>query len=410
MTENKNNIGLLLRDFNVIGGIERVATTLSNELSKHYNVFVIVYSNKNRLFDFSGKLLILDQNAQSNKIIHRFTRSFKKFFMLRNFVKKYNLGSIISFGEHPNILNILSRSTNNSILTIHSYKSKEESERRDFRGVVNKVLIRFLYNKSDKIITVSRSLKKDLVSNFNLQERKIVPIYNPFNTDDIIKRSSEPLSTEFQKKSNAKRLITIGRICHTKAFWHLIRSFSEVKKEFADIELVIIGEAFLDVEIKIKDQLLTLINELNLEDCIRFIDYTENPYNLLKSADIFVSSSILEGFGNVIVESMICCLPVIFPDCKAGPREILAPGSRDVNLKDKIEFAEFGILTPVCDGKFRNAYEPLTNEEKFLLDAIKVLLNDKNMSKDYSDKGKARAFDFDSKRIINEYLEIINEN
>ena len=51
-----------------------------------------------------------------------------------------------------------------------------------------------------------------------------------------------------------------------------------------------------------------------------------DPYPWYRSADLFVLSSLWEGFGNVIVEALECGLPVVSTEAAGGPREILENG------------------------------------------------------------------------------------
>ena len=64
--------------------------------------------------------------------------------------------------------------------------------------------------------------------------------------------------------------------------------------------------------------------------------FVDNPFAYLSKAGVFVLSSACEGFGNVLVEALLCGCPVVSTDCPGGPAEILENG-------------KYGELVPVGD-------------------------------------------------------------
>ena len=175
-----------------------------------------------------------------------------------------------------------------------------------------------VYKHSDKVIAISEGVSKDLIDNFNLSPQKVSRIYNP-SADPVIKDLSNENIDHPWFKRDMPIIIGIGRLTEQKDFYTLVDSFSLVTKE-KECKLIIIGEG------PEKNKIETLISERSLEKDVDLIGFQKNPWKYLSKSNLFVLSSLWEGFGNVIVESMYLGVPVISTDCPSGPREILNNG------------------------------------------------------------------------------------
>src|SRR5690606_7202999 len=122
-----------------------------------------------------------------------------------------------------------------------------------------------------------------------------------------------------------KQLCAMGRFVATKRFEMLIDAFARLTPEVPDWDLTIWGEG----------PLLSLLQEkvrkLGLQERIRLPGKTDQPWEALSRADAFVMTSEVEGFPNVLLESMALGLPCVTMDCPSGPAELSRDG-RDAIL------------------------------------------------------------------------------
>lgn len=366
-------------------------------IPENYNLYIITYENKNINYDHKGKVINLNIPGCSSKL-GKFISTIRRIIKVREIKKKYNIEKTISFLDNPNIINILSRYKDKVIISIRNQKSKEIQGKNE---KILRLLICKIYNKADKIVALSNGVKDDLLLNFSIKSDKLDVIYNPVDIEYINSLKDEELERKYKKIFNDKdyTIITSGRLAYQKGQWYLLRAFKNITKTIDNINLVILGEGELGNELR------QMAKNLNIQNKVHFLGFQSNPFKFIKSSDLFVFTSLFEGFGNVITESMACGTIVVSSDCKSGPKEILNPSNIDVQIKDTY-LADYGILIPEFDGNKYEYNAPLTKEEENLSKCIINLLNDKELKKHYEEKLFERVQEFDPKIIVNKWCEL----
>lgn len=119
---------------------------------------------------------------------------------------------------------------------------------------------------------------------------------------------------------HAKRIITIGRYVYQKGYDLLLQAWAEVEKHFPDWTLDIYGMGDQTACRQLMADLGIDIRRCHLNGPI------EDVVKVYQDSSVFVLSSRFEGFGLVLVEAMVCGLPVVSFDCPAGPDEIITDG------------------------------------------------------------------------------------
>ena len=105
-----------------------------------------------------------------------------------------------------------------------------------------------------------------------------------------------------------------------KQFDLLIKAFLKLKEKHLDWDLVILGNG------EERDNLNHMTRNFGITDRVHFPGSVGNISEWYERADLFVLSSIVEGFPNVLLEALTYGLPCISFDCNTGPRDIIQDG------------------------------------------------------------------------------------
>tara|TARA_B100001027_G_C16263091_1_gene330514 strand:+ start:916 stop:2022 length:1107 start_codon:yes stop_codon:yes gene_type:complete len=298
---------IFFHPYSSLGGADRSLARLINNLDiNKFEVAFICLNNPYILNFLKRKINII--KLKSN-------RSIFSILEIRRYLNKFSNEKNVIFVSNQNFANVIStfiiKKFPNIKLVLIDRNHIDELEYSNnlldsFKKIVIKFLMRLFYKNSDLIIGNAKILSRDLSL---LVKKKVKTIYNPAKDKSII-----ALSNKKVKIINKKKLIiNIGRLEIQKDHITLIKSIENL----CDINLLIIGYGSLLVKLR------KIIKTKKLKDRVKIITNISNPYPYLKKADLFVLSSLYEGFPNVLTEAIMLNIPVLSSNCRSGPKEIL---------------------------------------------------------------------------------------
>lgn len=235
------------------------------------------------------------------------------------------------------------RSKNYLVVSRHN----AESFFPKFPGLFSRLLSNFVERRASLVIAISFAVQ-DFLTKINeiSNHSKLQVIYYGFDSISSTKFSA----VENLISAERFRIGTIARLVPQKDLTTLLLAFKHILKEFPSSTLSIVGDGYL------KSTLEKEAEDLGISDSVTWLGRTESIREYLESIDLFVLSSLYEGFGLVLLEAMCSGIPVIAADNSAIP-EVLGkdyPGlfktGNSVELSNKIKSAyksEFriGLLT-----------------------------------------------------------------
>lgn len=237
-------------------------------------------------------------------------------------------------------------------------------------------VVQHFYPWADAIVTASEGVARDLEQNAKISMQQMTVIHNPVVTPDFTQKAQETVAHPWFEEGQPPVLLGVGRIVKQKSFATLIQAFALVRQRYP-ARLMILGDVD-SREPNVKPDLESLIEKFGLQGDVLFLGFVENPYAYMARANVFVLSSIYEGFGNVVAEAIAAGTPVVSTDCESGPAEILNKG-------------QYGALVPVGD------YEAMA-------DAIVTTLHQPIDTQVL--KARSQAFTIDC--IVHQYLDVLN--
>jgi len=222
----------------------------------------------------------------------------------------------------------------------------------------DRLLDKPLTRLATKIIVISEAVGRrfDWLKN---KGEKVVVIYNGIDLERFNPTiNGKRIREEFLLSPETPLIGIVGRLDWYKGHQYFLQATKKVTEAIPDARFLIVGDGGY------RKRLENLTKELGLDKKVIFTGNRKDIPQILASLDLFVLSSVSEGFGRSVAEAMACGKPVVAT--KVG------------GLLEVIEDGVTGSLAP-------------SKNPKALAKAIITLLQDKEKTQKMGMAGRKRA-------------------
>jgi len=259
-----------------------------------------------------------------------------------------------------------------NVLSLHGGDIYDPSKKLSpHNSIIFSRVVKFILNKADRIVAQSSNTRDNTIKYYHPnKEVSIIPL--AFHPPVISKIRREKLGLD----KNSFYFITIGRLVKRKSIDTIIHALSGISDK--KMKLLIVGDG------PEMDYLKDLAENLDLESRIIFSGYVtdDEKYSYLDNADVFILTSLHEGFGIVFMEAMFTGLPIV---CTNHGGQV-----------DFLKNNQNALLINVGD------------IESCKKNMVKIS-EDHDLYKTISKNNRKKVQDFYAETVADEYLKIFNE-
>lgn len=352
---------ILIDQFYLHGGIEKLVSIKANYWSEQMNYNVIIVSTEqhehSHIYSISTKIKFIDLDINYQRGISFFhpknlTKLISNFNRLKQVIKN-NQPDLILVASHIPMTYLLPFIKTNAKIAKEFHFSKHSKSTSIKTRFFEKI-----ENKYDYLIVLSKEESKFYNSN------NVVVIPNP------IQFSKEVMKEEVQNK--AKIAGAVLRFAPVKQLDKMISAWDLFYQNNKDWKLYIYG----DTKETYFNEIRIMVLEKNLQNSVVFKGMTSEVDKALDEIAVLLMTSANECFPMVILEANACGVPVVSFDSPTGPRNII---NHDVDgvivpLNDINSFAQqLGLLVNDEDNLLKMSMNAVENSRLYQLDNVMQL-------------------------------------
>ena len=356
-------IAIVRYNLSKIGGAEKVAINMANELSRFYDVkLVSILLDENGFINYDINSNVELVNFFKGDIRIR-TAILKLTSKLREYIKKEKIEVIFSIAPLTNIMIKLATIGLKVKIVFCDHHSLEFQDGRS-RKIQRYIGAKFF----DKVITLTEEDRLKYSQQYNIPITKVDSIYNWID---------EVNSNNIKYDKLAKKIVTVGRFHNQKGYDYLAEVAIKVLSKHPEWQWDIYGSGDKIIENALNRKLVEggVLSQVNFKGNVKG---TENIY---PNHSIYVMTSRYEGLPLVLLEAQQYNLPIVSFSCPTGPNEIVEEG---------------------VNGYLVECYDTDKLSEKLL-----ELMEDEVLRQSFSEHAKDNMDKFNKDKILKQWLELI---
>lgn len=383
-----------------IGGVEKSLLSLLSVIPKDkYDITVLTLEKKGGFLDYIPSYITVEETAWFKEIkpiiMESPQRTIKKYlkenkvFKIPTFIYSYykSKNTDNRYIYYKNILKSIPENEGEYDVAIayagpteiidayitHKVKAKKKIGWVHFdisKHKINEKLYENLYEKFDKIFTVSNEANKKLNEIIPSTVNKSEVLLNIISKELINEMAKEDIN--FDNEFNGIKIVTVGRLSKEKGQDLAIKALANLKKGGYKVRWYCVGEG------NSREEYESLIKDNKLEEDFILLGATPNPYPYIKNSDIYVQTSRHEGYCLTLAEAKCLCKPIVTTNFTGA--------------YEQIEHGINGLIVPL--------------NEDYIYKNVKYIMDNKSVSYNFIEKLKIEAID--TRSNVNKLMSFID--